>query len=255
MNVVVIPTAHRPEFLALALEYLFLIPNCPKIIISADYVPEKRDEILHVYDTYAPVDSDLIFQSEHIPVHSGTWNILQSIKLGYNTGAENVFLVEEDVMVFPNWLDWHLAQMATGEYVASCGRLRASTLKYLGQTYTNPGSCLSRKLLDQLVPHINDIYFEGTGLYCEKVFGQASWAGSSLDDGLIRAVIAGMGGKVAYPANPVAAHQGWQGYELGLAVYANHGDIRTRIAGLRKLIAKIQPGERYARDFEFYDPR
>jgi hypothetical protein len=256
-SIVVVPTAKRPEFLALSLEKLRAVPDCPPVIISVDYVSSvhQEAEMAYVYKEYAVGSSSIVFQPKHtLNPHSGTWNILQSIKLGYETGANRVFLVEEDVMVYPYWKEWHDSMLNTGEYVASCGRLRPSTLKYYGPMYTNPGSCLTRRLLDAVMPHINDVYFEDSGLYCERVFGQRGFGGSSLDDGLIRAVIAQIGGKVAYPEKPVCAHQGWKGYSLGFDIYANKGDIKQRITGLRTIIARIQPGERYAQDFESYLP-
>ena len=255
-SVVVVPAAHRAEFLALALEKLRAVPDCPSIIVSVDHVSlDHLMEASQVFDQYAPSGSSFIYQPTHtLNPHSGTWNILQSIRLGYETGAEKVFLVEEDVMVYPYWKEWHDAVLSEGKFVASCGRLRASTKKYYGEMYTNPGSCLTRRLLDGVIPHINDTYFQDSGLYCEKVFGQRGFGGSSLDDGLIRAVIAQIGGNVAYPSRPMCAHQGWKGYSLGFDIYANKGDIQQRIAGLRAIIARIQPGERYASDFEPYLP-
>src|ERR1700690_4385784 len=169
-SVVVMPTAHRPEFLALALEHLRDVPDCPPIIISVDFgSPEKYADTEYVISSYAPQNVEIIHRPEH-PCHEAKWNILQAIKSGYETGADRVFLVEEDVMVYPYWLDTHNNVLDTNHFVASCGRLRASTKKYYGEMYTNPGSCLTRELLDVVVPHINDEYFKDSGAYCEKVF-------------------------------------------------------------------------------------
>ncbi len=253
-SVVVIPTAKRPEYLALALEYLSLVPDCPPIIISADYVDAKlREDIRYVHMMYAPLASTIVYHPEH-PCLEAKWNILQALKLGYETGAKRVFLVEEDVMVYPYWKEAHDRVLDTGRFVASCGRLRPNTKKYYGKMYTNPGSCLSRELLDRVIPHINDEYFKDSGAYCEKHFGQRGFGGSSLDDGVIRACIQQMGGKVAYPEHPLCAHQGFQGYKLGFDIYQNRGTINEKIAGLRRLLATVKPSDRYCPDFEPYEP-
>jgi hypothetical protein len=254
-SVVVMPTAHRPEFLALALERLRAVLDCPNIVVVADYVSEKRqEEISYVVETYGPPRTALIFQPEHTTKpHSGTWNILQSLRIGYAISKGPVFLVEEDVAVFPHWKRVHDDVLATGSFVASCGRLRPATIKYYGSLYTNPGSCLTRELLDELMPHINDEYFAGTSEYLSKTFGAGGFGGSSLDDGLIRAVIDRMGGSVAYPDKPLCAHQGFKGYSLGFDIYANKGDIKQRIAGLREILARVKPGDRYCPDFEPFE--
>lgn len=240
------PVANRPEFMALALEKLARVQECPPVIISVDFVsPKLLEEIGYVYENFAP-QAQIIYRPDHIKVTSGTWNILQAIKTGYETGADRVFLVEEDVMVFSFWKEWHDQVLATGKFLASCGR-RGKLYTYRGPIYTNPGSCLTRELLDKVVPHINDLYFDSPGRYFKNQLN-AEPNGSSLDDGLIR----NFAGACAYPDKPVCAHQGWVGYENGYDIYANKGDIKQRIAGLREIIARIKPGDRYAQDFEFF---
>lgn len=148
-------------------------------------------------------------------------------------------------MVYPHFFDWHWSQDAD----ASCGRLSSfNELPYGRNQYTNPGSCLRRRVLEALDPHINDDYFMRLGDYLNEHFEPAEeW--SKLDDGLIRRVLRQIGGKTVYPDRPVCAHQGWRGYRR-FDIYRNEGNIEERIAGLERLMATIKPGDRYAKDFE-----
>jgi len=249
-SVIVMPVAHRPEFLALTLERLDVIPDLPPVMVFLDDVSqEKKDEAMWVFARYAPRGAGVFERESHIHAPSGCWNILQSLKNGYEMGAERVFLVEEDVAVTPEWLDWSLETLATGKYLATCGR-RSKFTEIYGDYYTNPGACLTRELLENLVPHINDGYFMFLRSYLDTCFPPQWDEMSDLDDGLIRRVIRSMHGKVAYPAQPVVAHQGYWAYEERMAGYHVTGTIEERIAGLRRLLSTLPTGDRYTRDLE-----
>lgn len=232
--------------LALTLERLSQANQRPADVrIYAD-THANLEEVRFVRDTYLP-EANLFHQPPHITTPSGCWNILDSIKKGFETGAEFVFLIEEDIAVYPDFFNWHWSQT---DCLASCGRKDRHHFPLYGPLYTNPGSCLRRPLLERLVPHINDDYFSRLHEYLDEHFG--TWdTQSNLDDGLIRRVIRQMDGRAVYPDTPVCAHQGFRFYNK-LDLYMNEGTIQERIAGLRKMIASIKPGDRYAADFEPY---
>jgi hypothetical protein len=216
--------------------------------IYADAVPEDcLLEFEYVRDEYFP-EALLLNAKPHIYAPSGTWNILNSIKQGYDTGAEHVILLEEDVYVRPGFYDFHMSQMATGKYLATCGRRDPIWYNLHPDIYTNPGSCLRRDLVEQLIPHINDDYFTRLRGYLDEKFGPWDEM-SQLDDGLIRRVIRQMGGRVKFPETPVCDHKGLRFYNKA-DMYRNVGTIQERIAGLPALLAKIRPGDRYATGFE-----
>ena len=257
--VIIIPTASRPEMLALCLERLAALPDCPPVHISLDHVNNHLlEETTYIRDTRFP-KAILHSQPAHVKVESGCWNILQSMRLGYEMGAEYIFMLEDDVQVYPYWLTWSLGQMATGEYLATCGRRIPAFFERYGDLYTNPGSCLRRDLLANLMPHIRDEYFahpKGTAQYIRETFGREPF-NSSLDDGLIRMVIWQMNGQCKYPDKPVCAHQGLDWYRK-MDIFVNEGSIEDRIKGLREIHQKIESGNpryaRYSHDFESYNP-
>jgi hypothetical protein len=251
MSVVVMPVCHRPEFLALALEKLDQAVDAPDDVrIYLDTSNESRiEEVEYVRDTYLP--RALLFHAHpHSDIPSGTHNILQSINASYHTGAELVFLIEEDILINPEtFFQWHVEQHTKSEYLASCGRKTRFNELY-GDLYSNPGSCLSRELIAQVIPHINPDYFSRLRGYLDEHFGKWDEM-SELDDGLIRRVIRQMGGKAVYPKTPVARHIGFRFYNK-LDLYMNQEEtIEGKIARLREIISKIRPGDRYATDFEF----
>lgn len=256
--VIAVPAAHRPELLALNLQRLAVANRKYgfDVHIYADSVDEIRlREIEQVRDLFYP-EAFLFRARPHVKAYSGSWNILQSIKTSARF-AENVYLIEEDVMVYPYFFDWHEAQTAP----ASCGR--RSTLGRFhekhGDAYRNPGSCLRRPLLDLLIPHINDDYYTDQEGYC-KAQGFPTDKYGSVDDGLICYVLEAAGMQAVYPDKPVCAHQGFFHYGK-LDIYAIEPglDIHQRIERAREIQKAVLTSpdprhKRYASDFEPYQP-
>lgn len=234
--------------LALALQKL-QNSNRPEnldVRIFAD-VQADLESVEYVRDLWYP--EALIFQANpHVSTPSGCWNILNAIKSGYRTGADYIFLIEEDVLIKPDYFSWHLSQT---DCLASCGRKDRHHYPRYGPLYTNPGSRLTHRLVEQLIPHINDDYFARLREYLDEHF--EPWDTQSvLDDGLIRRVIRKMGGQAVYPDSPVCTHIGWRFYGK-LDIYQNNEvGIENRIVRLKELMQTIKPGDRYASDFEFF---
>jgi len=189
--------------------------------------------------------ADLFHANNHVLLPGGTWNILQSLKAGYETGADMVFFVEEDVFVTPDFFDRHLELQAAGDYFVTSGRV----LQNFDDTfYSNPGSCYRREKLAHVIPYICDEYFANPKLYLETRFPFMDDAGI-LDDGLIRRVMRSVGGWARCATPPIAFHQGFHFYGK-TAEYRVEGTIEEKIAGLRIMLPKISPAGRYTRDFE-----
>lgn len=249
--IVVMPTLRRPEFLALSLEKLSQTPQSDQldVRIYLDWSPNSRiDEVEYARDTYFSTAE--IFQAkEHAKVLSGCWNILNALKAGYEADADLVFLVEEDVMVKPEFFQWHLSRHANNDYFVTCGRhLKGFPFDF----YSNPGTCYSRAALDLIVPHINDDFFRDTAAYLNKTFPSMIGMDGTLDDGLIRKVQRSVNGKVLCAEPAVAVHQGFAYYDR-LNEYRNHGKtLPERIENLKAILARVKPTDRYAHDFETF---
>jgi len=252
-SVVVMPVCRRPEFLALSLEKLELAGGLDlDVRIYAD-TGTDLESVSFVRDQYFP--SAMIFQAKpHPKAPSGTFNILNSIAAGYHAGGDLIYHVEEDVMVRSGFFAFHEAQHSLfanreSRILATCGRQVKYFMDNFGDLYSNPGSCLSRRLVEALIPHLCSAYYADQEGYLNANF--EPWPEmSKLDDGLIRRVIRQLDGRVV-SANPgVCAHQGFRYYDK-LSIYRNEETvIEARISRLRRILADVRPGDRYARDFE-----
>jgi hypothetical protein len=246
-SVVVMPACNRPEMLALSLQGLSRTNNCPQDVqIYADH-HANLDDIARVRDLYFP-EAFLFRARPHILAISGSWNILNSIKSAARF-AEDVYLVEEDVVVFPNFFHWHQTQTAP----VSCGRRHWDPRWKHRDLYTNPGSLLRRPLLDALVPHINDSYIAAPREYLDRTFGPWHEV-SHLDDGLIRNVMREKGWAAAYPESAVCAHIGFKNYGVLDRFKNDEKDLSKRVERLQQMLSTLSSSDPFARDFESIVP-
>lgn len=252
-NVVVMPVANRIELLALTLEKLSVaLARASKptdVNIYVDHLgaatASRLDEVEWVRDNYLPEAT--IFRSRpHIAAPSGCFNILHSIKSAYDLGAERIFLIEEDVQIFPRYFQIHEAALETHD--VSFGRRNLGYGPAYQGVYTNPGSAFTREFVSKLVPHISDAYFADLRGYLNAHFEpNQSW--SILDDGLIRRVIQANQTRTFDSVEPTCVHKGFRNYNQ-VDLYMNRGSIEERIARARHILNTTKREDRYARDYE-----
>lgn len=254
-SVVVVPTANRPELLALTLQRLSVaLARASKptdVNIYVDHLGAaaagRLDEVEYVRDNYLPEAT--IFRSRpHVAAPSGCFNILHAIKSAYDLGAQNIYLVEEDVQVKPHYFEHH--ERALESYDVSFGRRNPSYGPRYEGIYTNPGSAFRREFVERLAPHINDSYFQELRTYLDRELPPSWDEMSELDDGLIRRVIREYGFTTLEPEVPSCAHKGFHFYNRVDLYMNNEGSIEERIARARHILSAVKPGDRYARDYE-----
>src|ERR1019366_91142 len=116
-----------------------------------------------------------------------------------------IYLVEEDVLIRPEFFNTHIQMQSDGDYFVTCGR----KLKNRDDThYSNPGSCYRREKLELVMPYINLQYFVDQSGYLSQLFPHMDDAGI-LDDGLVRRVMQSVGGKAKCAVPAICAHQGF----------------------------------------------
>lgn len=250
-SVLVIPTLKRPEMLALSLEKLSQTrqDSSLDVRIHLDHTTSERlSEVEFVRDTYFPT-AEIFHANNHVLCPSGSWNILNSLKAGYNTGAELIFFVEEDIFVTPDFFERHIEMQSSGDYFVTSGR----KLPQFDDTFfSNPGSCYKREKLAMVIPHINEHYFADQKSYLNLHFPNMDSAGI-LDDGMVRRVMLSVNGKAKCAVPAIAFHQGFHFYNR-MPGYCVEGTLVEKIEQLRVLLTKVKPTDRYAADFEPYLP-
>lgn len=217
-----------------------------RIFLDHTILQSKINDVEYVRDTYFPTAS-IFHANNHILAPSGSWNILHSLAAGYKTGADFVCLIEEDILVTPDFFNRHIEMQTSGDYFVTCGRkLRFRDATY----YSNPGTCYRREKLGLVVPHICPEYFADQKGYLEKHFPNMDDAGV-FDDGTVRRVMQSVNGQARCATPAIAFHQGFHMYGRN-PEYRVEGNIEEKIAGLRLLLATVNPADRYTGDFEPY---
>lgn len=209
---------------------------------------ERLEDVEFVRDTYLPT-AQIYRANRHIQVLSGTYNILMSLKSGWETGADYVCLVEEDIFVRPEFFKKHIEMHESEDLFVSCGR-RCGKMPL--DFFSNPGSMYKRDKLALIIPHINDEYFSDPVRYLKKHFPSMDGLDRPLDDGLIRKVIRSVDGKVRSAEPRICSHVGFRYYNR-LDPYMNTGKtIQEKIQKLRELLPMVRKSDQYAGDFEYY---
>jgi hypothetical protein len=237
--------------LALTLEKISRSKDAPRDVrIFLDWgVNGRLAEVEYVRDTYLPT-ADIFEAQPHIKVLSGTYNILNSLKAGWETGKEFIFLIEEDILVSKCFFEWHWAAHESDNYFVTCGRRH---FHMPSDFYSNPGTCYRHKSFAHVVPHITEKYFQGTEKYVDSVFPQYRGQDGSLDDGLIRKVQRSVAGKVKCAEPRVCAHVGFHHYQR-LNGYVNDGKtMQEKIDKLREILSRVDPKNRHTSDFEILE--
>jgi hypothetical protein len=250
-GIVAVPTFRRTEMLALCLERISAAEESQDldIRIFLDHsFPERLAETEHVRDEYCP-NANIFHANPHILCPSGTWNILNSLRLSWETKAPLIFFIEEDVMIKPEFFKKHIEMQNSDDLFVSCGR----KLSYFDDTfYSNPGTCYKAEKLALVIPHINDHYFSNQKAYIDHNFPPSPESGI-LDDGLIRHVMLAAGGKAKCAVPRIASHCGWHYYQK-MPLYKNEGSLPDRIKWMRNFLSDIparkREDPRYINDLE-----
>lgn len=258
-EIVLVTTYNRPELLYLCLEHL---AACPEIrekeiwvryesrSLADDYLRENRIVVGHFKEL------PLRFESCRGHGYSGnSWNVLTAYKDALEAGAERIYLVEDDVLIQPDFFRWHAAMYRRDPRLfCSIGWhcLRRSDVPRgvddpLGyftscEDYASIGVCWPRQSLGYVTELCTSEYFENPVGFLRRRFPKSSLSLSfSEQDGLIMHVLEEVRAPVAWPAMRRCNHVGWWGYHRPSAQRmivsgAGPGALELRIAEAHRVV-------------------
>lgn len=252
MDIVIIPVYYRPEFLQLCLEFLnvCLESQDKEFWICLDAHEEDAGKI----STSMKVEQGLVvnswknklsikfIQRKPHKFYGNSLNILEAYKSAYATDAEFVYLVEDDVIVRPDFFKWHMS-IQKPKYFCSIAfghKLRSpnSSLFYETQSYTSCGVCWRRENLGRIVEHANENYYGNLSEYLHSKFPASKYENETLEqDGLIRRIIERDNLTNIQPALPRCFHVGAYSYHRGLGPLTPQGTFSERLYFWRKAIS------------------
>ena len=249
MNILIIPTFRRPEMLFLCLEHVAACAESKDDLDIWVCVDEHQGQsanvalVRRVTEKFPGLRITIKQRTPH-KYPGNSYNILTAYKEAFNTTAEYVLLVEDDVLIAPDFFRWHYAVQKQSDWFCSIAvkNLRwkdapthADPSAYYSTTndYASLGVCFRRDKLAPIVAHANHGYFADMAGYLAKHFPPSKEF--TEQDGLIQRVLAQVKGLTVFPTVPRAQHVGWYGYHRGTGVRPD-GTLEERVRQVRLVL-------------------
>ena len=153
-DVVIVPCYERPEYTFLCLQYLSRARGIHDKDVwicqdqHKDTGPSIVGAMLEVRDR-----ADCYFIRLRYQLHArhdtygNSQNLVDSLRDAYDTGAERVFLVEDDIIVAPDIFEWHEAVLKDSDPLVSCATLVNKSAHFhingpqvMDETYQDPAA-------------------------------------------------------------------------------------------------------------------
>lgn len=230
--VVIVPTFDRPEMLWLCLEHIAACPEAKHqdvrvCVDRRNSIAAPLTELAQLQDRYSALNVSLRFTPRHTH-HGNSFNVLTALRQAYADDAEfdRFFLVEDDVLVSPEFFRWHNRVECQESPAASIG------VRDPGHgAYASLGVCLPRTTVAAILEHAVLAYFRDMRGYCRFAFPPSPF--DCEQDGLIARVLAGQ--RVAWADPPVCSHVGWYGYHR-TKTRRPTGTLEERVAQVKAAI-------------------
>lgn len=230
-DIILIPTFKRPEYLTLCLEHIAIAlaqaDGWKQIIVMHDqHTLENTRQTEQVVARFA--DSLQITLDKRQPhrYYGNSYNCLELYRHALAcSGVRYIFLIEDDVLVAPDFFAWHEAVQERGDYFATVGwncfrnKSFVRTLDPAGYIETNKdfasiGVCWRPEKLATVVAHANPAYYANSAAYLQRTFPKSGLgAGWTEQDGIITRMLEETNDRwLAWPTRMRCFHVGVSGY-------------------------------------------
>lgn len=154
--------------------------------------------------------------------YGNSYNTMEAFKWAVEEGYDLVYLIEDDVFVYPDFFAWHrAAHDAHPDIFASCAWTfnRHAPIcdgpDTFAPWYYSIGTCFKRDKLALVTQHANISYYSRMQDYIVETFPDSKLNHSENfyeQDGLIQHVLERVGSQVCWPSLPKCCHLGARGY-------------------------------------------
>lgn len=252
-EVVLIPTYKRPEFLFCCVKRILAIEPEMHIAIFPDrgtfYDAEFQEAFVQIPGLHKNVQ--VMLAADH-PWHGNTLNTMEAYRWAFNERYDLTYLVEDDVMVHPDFFTWHRAmQDEFPNIFASMAWVFNRHVPIEEQELFQPwfysiGVCFSLGKLELIARHATPNYYADMQGYIREHFADSK-INSPLDiehyeqDGLIQRILEVDRAQTVAPGITKCSHVGVVGYNRGWsrreAFFRGCYSFQKRVARVERLIA------------------
>lgn len=243
-DLVIIPTYDRPELLWLCLEHVARSPHYPQVqlrVVVDAHIGQPlppRAEIERVLEKFPQLSIQVGYRTPH-QFSGNSFNVLTAFQEAFESEARYVFLIEDDVLVHPQFFAWHWATHATLDIGCSIA------VENPGHgAYASLGVCFRRERLALIQPHCKTAYFQNMREYCRTTFPPSAF--DCEQDGLWARVLKGH--LVQWATFPYAQHVGWYGYHRRRSIRP-YGTLEERYQQVIAALSSSHLLQHWMKDF------
>jgi hypothetical protein len=219
---VIVTTYKRPEFLFCCLKRIRALAPEIDILLCPDRGTYFEPDVWAAMKCWG---ARMVYMPEHT-CHGNTYNTMEAFRLAYTMGYERIYLVEDDVMIHPDFFLWHRAmQEEFSDIFASMAWIfnRHAPIEeqdLFQPWYYSVGTCFARKMLAHVVEHARPEYYMDMAGYIERTFPKSTLnAPFNIQhyeqDGLIQRVLDKLNLQTVSPGIAKCSHIGYFGYNQG----------------------------------------
>jgi hypothetical protein len=249
---VIITTYNRSAYLKLTLEYLSRAEGIAdkEIFIYADrgLSGQSLMDMCDVVREFPQLEIKTFIRPQH-NYQGNSYNTLEAYKEAYYSEAKFVYLVEDDVLVQPDFFRWHEAVQAQGDYLCSvayrCRRNPEARTDFMDPSayivsqadFASIGCGWRREKLAAIIEHAREEYYSDLSGYLEKHFPKNRFSsGYTEQDGLIMRIMAVTNAMVAWPCGyPRSFHFGVAGYNRPNGPRLSYEELKEMVYSPEKI--------------------
>ena len=259
-DIVTVPCFERPEYTALCLSYLSQARGIDdkEVWLHVDnhgglaLDNPQFNAMVRVAQTGYKMFPDRFhfFTQEEHKTYGNSKNIVTSLQMAYDVGAERIFLVEDDIMVAPDIFDWHEAVLEEPDVFVSCATALNKSAHFqingpqaMDESLHDPSAYL--KVCGPYSSHCAAFKRDNLGrLLSYLTKAENKWAQGTEQDLLTQRVMQGSTLPFfdeserlysAWPYVPRAYNVGWRSYHINTGMSFN-GTLEEKVAALEATI-------------------
>lgn len=238
-SIVICTTYNRPQYLRLCLEYLQQAEgiDSKEIWICIDRGRVLYRDICEILNDFPRLHFHTFVREPH-SYHGNTYNTMEAYKDAYASNAKFIYLVEDDVLVRPDFFKWHEAVQSRNDFFCSiaykCIRNGEARTDVSDETayftsrrdYASIGVCWKREKLAFVIEHAKPEYYSDLPGYIAQRFPNNRFSDCFTEqDGIIMRILDEIKGKIVWPYTPRAYHIGFSGYNRPRGKHLTYNEL------------------------------
>ena len=227
-DVVLIPTHERPEFTRVCLKYLAQTDRIADKEVCFFIDNHNGKDFREVFDEQLPnlrLASDLFpgrtftsCQAGH-DTYGNSKNVVDALQWGYNSGAERIYLLEDDIAVAPDFFSWHESVLEEPDVFVSCSTALSKSAHFqingpqaMDETFRDPSAYFLTE--GPYSSHAAAFKRDNLGSLLKYLSMIDDWHSGGEQDMLTQKFLKFTHQKSAWPYIPRAYNYGWYSYHL-----------------------------------------